>query len=101
TPPPWGLRSVVTQSSVFMSQPSGTSRVNQPRASARTGMERRLVYDLPRARACDLALAHHHLAAHEHVADADGKESRLLEGRAVRDRVGVEDHEVGPIAGPH
>ena len=38
-PPPWAAK-VVTLSSVFMSQPSGT-QVNQPRASASTVIELR------------------------------------------------------------
>src|SRR5580765_343994 len=69
TPPPCGLRRVVTLSSVFMSQPSGTSSVNQPRASARTVIESRLVYDLTRPCARRLAAADDDLAPDDDVAD--------------------------------
>src|SRR5687767_9952127 len=95
-PPPPGRRRVVTLSWVAMAQPSGTWTVNQPWGSVSTGMAR-LLYDLAGPRAGQRAVAHDRLAPYEDVADADRKLHRILEGRPVRDRVGVEDHDVRPL----
>src|SRR5262245_61340349 len=98
-PTPRGPRSIVTQSSVSCSQPSGTWRVNQPRGSVRTGIgpPALLLYDFPRPGARGLAAAHDDGARDDHVANPRGELERILEAGAIGHAGGVEDDEVGPL----